>query len=106
MLVAVAMPIWSKNYLGDADPKSPYASPIFHSLKSLPPIYIQVGAEEILLDDSTQFEKKAKEDGVNVQLEIYEKKFHVFNAFWRVLPKAKEANQRLGAFLKEQLSAS
>lgn len=105
MLVAAGLPVWGKNYAGDADLKSPYASPIFHSLKNLPPVYIQVGEEEILLDDSIRFEKKAKEDGVNVRLEIYPKKFHVFNAFWRILPKAREANKKLGAFLKEQLTA-
>lgn len=105
MLMAAAFPIWSKNYLGEADAKSPYASPIFHDLSKLPPIYIQVGEEEILLDDSKRFEAKAKEQGVDVKLEIFSKKFHVFNAFWRVLPKAREANKKLGEFLHEQLCA-
>jgi len=104
MLVAAGFPIWSKNYLGDADPKSPYASPIFHDLSSLPPIYIQVGEEEMLLDDSTRFAAKGKEQGVDVKLEIFPKKFHVFNAFWRVLPKAREANKKLGLFLRGQLN--
>lgn len=104
MLVAEGFPLWSNNYMGDADPKSPYASPIFHSLKGLPPIYVQVGHEEILLDDSTRFEAKAKEDGVDVIVEVYPKKFHVFNAFWRVLPKAREANKKLGEFIKAQLA--
>ena len=103
MLVAEGIPYWSKQYLGDADQKSPYASPIFHDLKGLPPIYIQVGEEEMLLDDSVRFEELASQQGVTVILEIYAKKFHVFNAFWRVLPKAKEANQKLGEFLKDNL---
>lgn len=105
MLVAAGFPVWSKNYLGDADPKSPYASPIFHDLKNLPPIYVQVGEEEMLLDDSMRFAALANEQGGNVRLEIFAKKFHVFNAFWRVLPKAKEANKKLGLFLQEQLNA-
>ena len=103
MLVHEGIPYWSKQYLGDADPKSPYASPIFHDLKNLPPIYIQVGEEEMLLDDSIRFEELASQQGVTVILEIYAKKFHVFNAFWRVLPKAKEANQKLGEFIKDNL---
>lgn len=106
MLVAAAFPLWSKNYMGDADPASPYASPIFHSLSGLPPVYIQVGEEEMLLDDSKRYYERAKADGVNVQMDIYPKKFHVFNAFWRVLPKAREANKKLGDFLKEQLNTS
>ena len=92
-----------KYYMQDADTKSPYASPIFHSLKNLPPVYVQVGEEEILLSDSTRFAEKAKEDGVDVRLEIYPKMFHVFNAFWKVLPKARSANKKLGEFMKAQL---
>ncbi len=103
MLVAEAFPIWSKYYMDESDPMSPYASPIFHDLHGLPPVYIQVGEEELLLDDSTRFADKAKAAGVDVTLEIFAKKFHVFNAFWRVLPRAREANKKLGAFLSEKL---
>lgn len=104
MLTPEAFPIWIKNYLGDADPKSPYASPIFHSLKNLPPVYVQVGDEEVLLDDSRNFAAKAKADGSYVLLEIYPKKFHVFQAFYILLPKAREANKKLGEFIKAKLS--
>lgn len=104
MLVNEGFPLWSKNYLGDADPRSPYASPIFHELKGLPPIYIQVGDAEMLLDDSVRFAEKAKAEGVDMLLEIYPGKFHVFNAFWLVLPKARLANRQLGEFLKKQLN--
>lgn len=103
MLTHEAFPLWIENYLGNADSKSPYASPIFHSLKNLPPVMIQVGEEELLLDDSTTFAAKAIEEGVDVRLEVYPKKFHVFNAFWMVLPKAREANRKLGEFLHAQL---
>jgi epsilon-lactone hydrolase len=103
MLVHEAFPIWVANYLGSADPTAPYASPVFHQPTGLPPIYIQVGEEEMLLDDSIRFAEKCKAAGVSIKLEVYPKKFHVFNAFWRVLPKAREANKKLGEFIKEQL---
>lgn len=106
MLVAAAFPLWSKNYMGDADPKAPYASPIFHDLTGMPPVYIQVGEDEMLLDDSTRYFNRAKADGVMVEMDVYPKKFHVFNAFWRILPKAREANKKLGLFLKQQLNAA
>ena len=92
--------------MGDADPKAPYASPIFHDLTGMPPVYIQVGEDEMLLDDSTRYFNRAKADGVKVVMDVYPKKFHVFNAFWRILPKAREANKKLGLFLKEQLNAT
>ena len=90
--------------MGDADHTAPYASPIFHNLSGLPPTYIQVGEEEMLLDDSKRYYEKAKADGSDVRMEVFPKKFHVFNAFWRILPKAREANKKLGSFLKEQLA--
>jgi len=103
MLVKEAFPLWVSNYLGDADPRSPYASPIFTDLHGLPPIYVQVGSEELLLSDSTRFEEKAKSAGSPVTLEIFEGYFHVFQAFFRVLKTAREANRKLAAFLVQQL---
>ena len=103
MLVKEAFPLWVNNYLADADPRSPYASPLFADLQGLPPIYIQVGTDELLLDDSTRFAQKAKEAGVAVTIDIYEGYFHVFQAFFRVLKKAREANKKLAAYLVAQI---
>jgi monoterpene epsilon-lactone hydrolase len=103
MLVKEAFPLWVSNYLGDADPRSPYASPLFAELHGLPPVYIQVGSEEMLLDDSVRFADKAKAAGSTVTLEIFEGYFHVFQAFFRVLNQAREANKKLAAFLVQQL---
>ncbi len=104
MLLADGFPIVRDYYMAGQDPKAPYASPIFHSLKNLPPVYVQVGEHELLLSDSTRFGEKGKEDGSDIRVEIYPKLFHVFNAFWSVLPKAREANRKLGEFIKLQLS--
>ncbi len=99
MLILEAFPIWAKAYLGDADPLSPYASPIFHSMAGFPPILIQVGSEEMLLDDSRSLAARAKSDGVEVELEVYPKMFHVFNAFFRALSEASRANRKVGRFI-------
>ncbi len=103
MLVKEAMPLWVSNYLGDADPKNPYASPIFADLHGLPPIYIQVGTDELLLDDTLRFAKKATEAGHPVTVDVYEGYFHVFQAFFRVLKKAREANKKLADFMAQQI---
>ena len=50
---------WSKEYLGDADPLHPYASPMFGELHGLPPMLIQVGGGETMLDDAALFALKA-----------------------------------------------
>ena len=103
MLVKEAFPLWVGNYLGEADARSPYASPLFAELQGLPPIYIQVGSDELLLDDSVRFAQKAKEAGVALTIDIYEGYFHVFQAFFRILRKAREANKKLAAYLVQQI---
>lgn len=104
MLLPQAFPLWVKNYVGDADPRLAYASPLFGDLKGLPPIYIQVGSDEILLDDSVLFAEKAKAADVSVTIDVYKNYFHVFQSFWQLLPEAKRANKKLGEFLKEKLN--
>ena len=106
MLIAEALPVWSKAYIGDADPQTAYISPVYSNLHGLPPTYIQVGEEEILLDDSTRFFEAAKRDGVDVTMDIYPAMFHVFNAWWQVLPTARGANMKLGLFLSTRLKIS
>jgi acetyl esterase/lipase len=103
MLIYEGFLLWSKAYLGDAPPNAPYASPLFYSFEKFPPMLIQVGTEEMLLSDSLQLAEKAKADGIEVNIEIYPKHFHVFNAFWKILPKAKRANQNAGKFIAKQL---
>lgn len=103
MLVYEAFDVWIKAYLGDAPADSPYCSTIFHSLKDFPPLLIQVGEEEMLLDDSKRLADKAITDGVEVTLQVYPKHFHVFNAFWRILPEANRANKFAGNFFAEML---
>jgi acetyl esterase/lipase len=103
LLVKEAFPLWVSNYLGDADPKTPYASPLFADLHGLPPIYIQVGTDELLLDDSVRFAQKAKEAGSPVTIDIYEGYFHVFQAFFIILRTARRANKKLAAFMVEQI---
>ncbi|MEX2704637.1 MAG: alpha/beta hydrolase [Candidatus Freyrarchaeum guaymaensis] len=59
-------------YLGDVDPKNPLASPLYAGLKGLPPMLIQVGTSEILLDDSLRLADRAKAAGVNVEPDVWE----------------------------------
>ena len=103
MLVKEAMPVWAANYLGEADARSSYASPLFGELNGLPPIYIQVGTDEILLDDSVRFAQKAQAAGAPVTIDTYPGYFHVFQAFFRILKTAREANKKLAAFLVQQI---
>lgn len=77
----------------------PYASPINANPTGLPPLFIQVSNWEILLDDTLRFEKKAKAAGVKVEVEIWEKMTHVWQAYGTFLPEAKQAVKKLGAYI-------
>lgn len=68
-------------YAGDHTLNHPLISPLFANLTGLPPLLIQVGTDEILLEDSHRLAQLAEKAGVEVQLEIYEEMFHVFHMF-------------------------
>lgn len=58
--------------------KNPYVSPLFGDYKAFSPVYIQVGSNEILLDDSTNLYEKLSKQHVPVKIDIYEGMWHVF----------------------------
>lgn len=79
------------DYVGDADPKNPYISPLFGEFDGFPPMLIQVGSYEMLLSDSKEVARKVKEKHGKVRLSIYEGMFHVFQMAGSLLPESKEA---------------
>lgn len=90
-------------YTGQFDPALPLISPLFADLHGLPPTLIQVGSDEILLSDSTRLEEKMKSEGVNVDLQIWEGMWHVFQAFTPWLPESQHAVNRIGRFIRAQI---
>lgn len=93
-------------YLQGKDTKDPYASPNFADLQSLPSLLIQVGRDEVLLDDSIKLDQKARADGVDSTLEIWEDMIHVWHAFHPLLPEGRDGIQRVGEFLREKWAAA
>ena len=87
-------------YLAGWDPRDPRASPLYGDLHGLPPLLMQVGDSEILLDDTLRFAERAREDGVDVTCEVWPEMVHVFQAFAAVLPEAQEAISKVGAFVR------
>ncbi len=87
-------------YLAGADPRHPYASPLYASLHGLPPVLIHVGDAEVILDDSTRFAAKARAAGVDVTLEVWDQMPHVWHAFAGLLPESGQAIERIGDWLR------
>ena len=94
-------PVLEKNYLeqmiqcyaGERELSGTELSPLFADFTGFPPVYIQVGENEILLDDSTRLYKKLLEDKVLTRIETYEGMWHVFQMapFKRSFDAVKEA---------------
>jgi len=90
----------AKLYLGGKDPRTPLAAPLYADLAGLPPLLIQVGTWETLLDDSTRVAERARKAGVNVTLEPWEKMIHVWQSFAPILDEGQQAIDRIGEFVR------
>ena len=91
-------------YLGGADAKNPLASPLHADFRGFPPLLIQVGDAEILLDDATRVAARAKAAGVEVKLEVWDDMIHVWHVFAKLLPEGQQAIDRIGRFVIERTS--
>ncbi len=94
---------WAKAYLGDADPRTPLAAPLYADLRGLPPLLIQVGTAETLLDDGTRLAERAKSAGVDVCLETWDDMIHVWHFFAAMLSEGQQAIDRIAEFMRERV---
>ncbi len=81
--------------------QTPYISPLYASFAGLPPLLIQVGTSEILLDDALRLATKAEADGVQVTLDVWDEMLHVWQMAVPFLPEAKTAVRQMGTFIQE-----
>jgi len=101
VLTADAVRVRARDYLGGADAADPAVSPVHVSLAGLPPLLIQAGSHEILLDDAIRLASRAAHDDVAVTLDVVPGLPHVFQAFAAVLDEGQAALTRAGAFLRQ-----
>ncbi len=88
------------------DLKNPLVSPVFANVAGLPPVYIQVGDDEILLSDSTRFADKMKDAGLDVDIEIWPEMWHVFQLFIGKMPESRRAIRRIGAYIAKRIQTA
>ena len=96
----------AETYLAGADSRSVYAAPHYGDLRGLPPMLIQVGACETLLDDSIQLARAAGIADVPVDLQIWPEMIHVWHTYHTVLSAGKRAIAAGGAFVKSRLQGA
>jgi acetyl esterase/lipase len=94
------------DYLADGDPAGELVSPIFADLTGLPPLLIQAGSHEILLDDATRLAAHAAAADVAITLEVIPGVPHVFQGFAAILDEGDAALTSAGQFLRGHLAGS
>ena len=91
------------DYLKGGDPRMPLASPLYADLRGLPPMLIQVGSAETLLDDSVRLAGVAGAADVRVRLEVWPDMIHAWHLFYPQLADGRRALAQVGAFIRSML---
>jgi epsilon-lactone hydrolase len=94
------------DYTAGQDAALALISPIFADLSGLPPLIIQAGTHELLLDDAVRLAQQAATADVEVTLDITAGVPHVFQAYYPILDEAAAALDRAGQFLSARLAAA
>jgi len=74
---------------------------LYADLSGLPPLLIQVGTAETLLDDASRLAERAKKAGVKVTYEPWENMVHVWHLFAPMLDEGQQAIEKIGVFVQE-----
>ena len=94
---------WSLAYTAENNLRNPLVSPIYADFHNFPPLLIQVGSDEVLLDDARTLANKAKADGVDVTLKIWAGMFHAWPLLGGMIPESKNAFEEVRQFVDSQL---
>ena len=84
---------------------NPGVSPLFGRFEGLPPVHIQVGAEELLRDDAVRLRDRLRSAGVLVELTVYEEVFHGWQMLDGMVPEARESLQQAARFMRTSATA-
>ena len=87
-------------YCGAESRSNPLISPIHADLSGLPPMLIQVGSQEILMNDAGRLADAANRDGIDVRLDIFNSLWHVFQIHAGQLDRATKAVDEAGEFIR------
>ena len=89
----------AKRYAPPSEHGNPLVSPVHAEMRGLPPLLIQVGAAETLLDDSLRVTESARRQGVEVKLEVWPDMIHAWHVFAPMLEEGRQAIDRIGEFV-------
>ena len=99
LLPPKARKFYRESYVGKNDPYNPYISPLYGDCRGLPPLLIHAGEDEVLKDDAMRINERAGAAGIDVELEIYPRMWHV----WQInlsLAQSIDSLNKIAAFFK------
>jgi len=96
---------YTSRFVDPRDVRHPLAAPLYADLRGLPPLLIQAGSAEVLLDDSRRIAARARDAGVDVTLRVWEDMIHVWQLFAFLVPQGAAAIEEIGDFVRERVSA-
>lgn len=95
-----------KHYVGGRSLDDPAVSPLFADLDSFPPMFIQTGTRDILLDDALRLAERAHAAGVDVELRVWPNMFHVWPNFSAVLQEGRQALDAAACFIRRVIAST
>ena len=96
------LPSAADHYCEPHQRRFPLVSPVFADVEGLPPMFIQVGDDEILLSDSERFTDACIAAGIAVELEIWPEMWHMFQMFVGKMPEARHAVNKIGQYIRSR----
>ena len=94
---------YRKRFVDDEQVRNPLAAPLYADLRRLPPMLVQAGSAEVLLDDARRIAARAREAGVDVTLRVWEDMIHVWQLFAFMVPQGSAAIDEIGSFVREHV---
>ncbi len=91
-------------YVGEADPRAPYLSPLYGNFAGLPPLLLHASSDEVLRDDTLRVAALAREAGVTVELSLWARVPHVWQFFAAVLPEARASLRATQDFVRRHVA--
>jgi acetyl esterase/lipase len=96
--------VYARRFVREDELRHPLAAPLHADLRGLPPLLVQAGGAETLLDDARRIAERAREAGVGVTLDVEDDMIHAFHVFAPFLPRGQAAIDRAGAFARERIA--
>lgn len=94
---------WARDYLQGADPRHPWASAVYADLRNLPPMWVEAGSLEMMLDQVSAFAERARDAGVGVDFHVWEGMIHAGHLLASAFAPCAAAVEKVGEYARTRV---